>query len=87
MSGERVRDLIPFARVADVQRWIAFNELLDFELRTPTSTTGGSTGPRSSTPSPNTDGPRRPSRRRGRLNSIDARSPATGATGVVRTLK
>jgi predicted lactoylglutathione lyase len=32
MSGERVRDLIAFAHVADIQRPIAFYELLGLEL-------------------------------------------------------
>jgi catechol 2,3-dioxygenase-like lactoylglutathione lyase family enzyme len=32
MSGERVRDLIPFVPVADVKRSIAFYELLGFEV-------------------------------------------------------
>jgi catechol 2,3-dioxygenase-like lactoylglutathione lyase family enzyme len=33
MSGERVRDLIPFVHVTDVARSIAFYELLGFELK------------------------------------------------------
>jgi hypothetical protein len=33
MSGGLVRDLIPFVHIADVQRSIAFYELLGFELK------------------------------------------------------
>jgi len=33
MSGERVRNLIPFVHVTDVARSIAFYELLGFELK------------------------------------------------------
>jgi catechol 2,3-dioxygenase-like lactoylglutathione lyase family enzyme len=33
MSGERVRDLIPFVHVADIARSIDFYELLGFELK------------------------------------------------------
>jgi catechol 2,3-dioxygenase-like lactoylglutathione lyase family enzyme len=33
MSGERVRDLIPFVHVGDVARSIDFYELLGFELK------------------------------------------------------
>src|SRR3954449_7018195 len=33
MSGERVRNLIPFVHVSDVARSIAFYELLGFELK------------------------------------------------------